>query len=269
MDSQNQPNHTRKKLRTLIMPRRPPAQKLPRQTPVGHRLAGEPGRRDLPHDKRPLDLDLAFKRIERAITPYKKAAMFGLRDQGYSTLFQQLIACVISIRTLDEMALPISIRLLTRAPTPQAMAKLSTEKINELIHGTTFSYQKAQRIREISKIILKEYDGHLPADADVLKSLPGIGPKCAHLALGVACNLPFISVDIHVHRVVNRWGYVLANTPEKTLKRLEPRLPREHWIDINRLLVPFGKHICTGFRPHCSTCPVLEMCRQVGVKNPR
>jgi endonuclease-3 len=83
--------------------------------------------------------------------------------------------------------------------------------------------------------------------------------------LGVACAAPFISVDIHVHRVTNRWGYVQAATPEKTLSQLEAVLPEAHWIGINRLLVPFGKHICTGTRPKCSTCPVLEMCRQVGV----
>jgi endonuclease-3 len=85
--------------------------------------------------------------------------------------------------------------------------------------------------------------------------------------LGIACKEPYISVDIHVHRVTNRWGYVKASTPEKTMTALEAKLPRNHGIDINRLLVPFGKHICTGTRPHCSTCPVLEMCQQVGVRS--
>ena len=97
----------------------------------------------------------------------------------------------------------------------------------------------------------------------------GVGPKCAHLVTGVACQQPFISVDIHVHRVTNRWGYVQANTPEKTALALEQTLPRRYWIDINRLLVPFGKHICTGRLPHCSTCPLLDMCRQVGVTSHR
>jgi endonuclease-3 len=97
-------------------------------------------------------------------------------------------------------------------------------------------------------------------------SFAGVGPKCANLVLGIACDQPFISVDIHVHRVTNRWGYVKANTPEKTMVALADKLPKKHWVDINRLLVPFGKHICTGNLPKCSTCPVLEMCQQVGVK---
>ena len=83
--------------------------------------------------------------------------------------------------------------------------------------------------------------------------------------MGVACNQPFISVDIHVHRVTNRWGYINQKTPELSLKELEKKVPKNLWIDINRLIMPFGKHICTGTLPKCSTCPVLDICLQVGV----
>jgi endonuclease-3 len=100
-------------------------------------------------------------------------------------------------------------------------------------------------------------------------SFAGVGPKCANLALGIACDEPVISVDVHVHRVTNRWGYVAASTPEKTMVALEEKLPRRHWIDINRLLVPFGKHICEGRVPRCSVCPVFDMCARVDVKSYR
>jgi endonuclease-3 len=86
--------------------------------------------------------------------------------------------------------------------------------------------------------------------------------------MGIACDGPYISVDTHVHRITNRWGYVDANTPEKTMVALEETLPRRHWIDINRLLVPFGKHICTARRPKCPTCPLVDMCLQIGVSDP-
>ncbi|HEX2971755.1 MAG TPA: hypothetical protein VHP11_05450 [Tepidisphaeraceae bacterium] len=105
----------------------------------------------------------------------------------------------------------------------------------------------------------------MPCDEQVLRSFRGVGPKCANLVLGIACGQAAIGVDIHVHRVTNRWGYVSAPTPEKTLSELQKKLPRQYWVEINRLLVPFGKHICTGTLPHCSTCPVWDMCRQVGV----
>ena len=114
-----------------------------------------------------------------------------------------------------------------------------------------------------------EYGGTLPCDEEVLLSFKGVGPKCANLVLGIACGQSSIGVDIHVHRVTNRWGYVAASTPVKTMRALQEKLPRRYWVEINALLVPFGKHICTGVRPKCSTCPLLDMCQQVGVTSHR
>jgi endonuclease-3 len=95
-----------------------------------------------------------------------------------------------------------------------------------------------------------------------------VGPKCANLVLGIACGQPKIGVDVHVHRVTNRWGYVRTRTPEQTMVALEQQLPPRYWVEINKLLVPFGKHICQGVHPRCSVCPVADMCRQVGVVAP-
>ena len=103
----------------------------------------------------------------------------------------------------------------------------------------------------------------------MLQTFRGVGPKCANLVAGIAGGRPLISVDVHVHRVANRWGVVHTTTPEKTMAALEAVLPRRYWVEINALLVPFGKHICTGVRPKCSTCPLLEMCQQVGVTTHR
>jgi endonuclease-3 len=113
------------------------------------------------------------------------------------------------------------------------------------------------------------HGGTLPCDAELMRSFRGVGPKCANLVLGIACHQPLIGVDVHVHRVTNRWGYVQGRTPEHTMRALEAILPQPYWIEINRLLVPFGKHICTGTLPRCSICPVLDMCQQVGVKSHR
>lgn len=216
--------------------------------------------------KKPFDIDLALDRIAEAVKPWPKAAMFELAEKGFNSPFEQLVACMISIRTYDEVTIPTALRLLERARTPQEVSKLTVEEIDGLIRMSTFHERKATQIRDIAIHVLDEYDGKLPCDAEIMESFSGVGPKCAHLVLGVACNQPFISVDIHVHRVTNRWGYVQAARPERTMLQLEAKLPRKHWIHINRLLVPFGKHICTGHLPKCSTCPVLEMCQQVGVK---
>jgi endonuclease III len=220
-------------------------------------------------DKKTFDIRRALKLIDQAILPYKKAAMFELAEDGYNSTFEQLVACMISIRTFDEVTIPVARRLFERARTPEQMVRLSVEEIDTLIHQSTFHERKAAQILEMARRTVNEFDGELPCEEEVLLSFSGVGPKCAHLVLGVACGEPFISVDIHVHRVTNRWGYVAAATPEKTMVELEEKLPKRYWVEINRLLVPFGKHICTGSLPHCSICPVLDMCQQVGVKKHR
>ena len=219
--------------------------------------------------KRPFDIDTAVRRIRKAVEPFPKAAMFELAEKGFDSPFEQLLACIISIRTYDEVMLPTALRLFKRARTPEEILKLKPEEIDELIRPSTFHERKARQIHEIARRAVDEYNGELPCDAEVLMSFSGVGPKCANLVLGIACDQPFIGVDVHVHRVTNRWGLVQTRTPEKTMEALAKILPRRYWVEINRLLVPFGKHICTGARPKCSTCPVLDMCRQVGVTNPR
>ncbi|CAA9582235.1 Endonuclease III [uncultured Synechococcales cyanobacterium] len=216
--------------------------------------------------KQPFDIELAIQHLQNAVQPFPKAALFELVDQGYCSPFEVLIACIISIRTRDEITIPVAHRLFNEARTAVAISSLTPGTINELIKACTFPEPKARQIQTIACRLVNSYAGTLPCNAEVLLSLPGVGPKCANLVLGIACNQPRIGVDIHVHRVTNRWGYIHARTPEKTLVALEAKLPQTYWVEINRLLVPFGKHICTGHSPRCATCPVLEMCQQVGVQ---
>jgi endonuclease-3 len=216
--------------------------------------------------QKPFQIDEAVRLIREAIRPWPKAAMFELAEEGFNSPFEQLIACIISIRTYDEVTLPTARKLFARARTPAEVSQLKVEEIDALISACSFHEGKAPQIKTIAQRTVDEFGGELPCSREVLLSFAGVGPKCANLALGVACGEPTISVDVHVHRVTNRWGYVSASTPERTMAALEAKLPRPYWIEINRLLVPFGKHICTGSLPRCSTCPVLDMCQQAGVK---
>lgn len=219
--------------------------------------------------ERAFDIDLALTRIAEVVKPYPPAAMFELADAGYTSVFEQVIACLLSVRTRDEVSVRAAPRLFDLARTPEALAGMPVAQIEAVIRDVTFAPRKAEQIQTIARRTQDEFGGVLPCDGEVLQSLPGIGPKCTNLTLGVACGVPVISVDIHVHRVTNRWGYVRTTTPEKTMVALEQVLPERHRIEINRLLVPFGKHICTGVRPRCSTCPVRDMCAQVGVTEHR
>lgn len=216
-------------------------------------------------DKRPFDIDVAMERIREAVQPYPKAAMFELRDDGFASPFEQVIACMLSVRTRDEVSLVASRQLFGKADTPEGLASMTPDEINAIISDVTFHERKAIQIRDIAIRVRDEFGSDLPCDPQIMQSFSGIGPKCANLAAGVACGQERISVDIHVHRVTNRWGYVRAKSPEQSMGALENVLPKRYWIEINERLVPFGKHICTGVRPKCSTCPVLDMCRQVGV----
>lgn len=211
------------------------------------------------------DIKTAFARLRDTMQAYPKAAMFQLAKEGYSSPFEQLVSCMISIRTYDEVSLPVSRQLFKRANTPLAMSQLSVAEIESLIQRSTYAERKAQQIRAIAQAIVENYDGDLPCDAETLLAFKGVGPKCAHLTLGIACQQPYISVDVHVHRVVNRWGYAETKTPEKTTQALETKLPKELWIETNKLLMPFGKQICKSQYPKCSNCPLEDICPKVGV----
>lgn len=219
--------------------------------------------------KRPHDIDVMMERIADAVKDFAKAALFELAERGHETPFEQLVACIISIRTYDEVMLPVALKLFEHARTPKEMAKLSPEEIDQFIRASTFHEGKARQIHALSQRCVDEYDGVLPCDEEIMLSFHGVGPKCTNLVMGIACNTPKIGVDIHVHRITNRWGYVATKTPEKTMAALMEKLTKRYWVEINRVLVPFGKHICTGTMPKCSTCPVLEFCQQVGVERHR
>jgi endonuclease-3 len=149
------------------------------------------------------------------------------------------------------------------------VAALSTAELEPLIAPATFHERKALQIRSIALQVGRDFGGLLPCDRAVMEGFAGVGPKCASLALGIACGHPTVPVDIHVHRVANRWGYIATKTPEHSMVALEAKLPMAYRPSINKLLLPFGKYICTGVRPKCSTCPVLEWCAQVGVTSHR
>ncbi len=237
------------------------AAKAPSTSPVAAEAAPPAG-------KEPFDIDAVFRLLRQATADLPKAAMFDLRDRGYGSPFEQLVSALVSARTRDEATIPVCLRLFAAARTPDAMAALPEAEIARLLYGATFPEPKARDIRTLAATIAAA-DGAVPDTAEGLMALRGVGPKIAALTLGVGFGKPAISVDIHVHRIANRWGYVAAATPERTMAALAAVLPERYWIEINERLVPFGKSVCTGERPRCGTCLLLRRCRQVGVAAPR
>lgn len=183
--------------------------------------------------------------------------------------FTVLISCLLSLRTQDKTTHAASERLFQMARDPKKMAALPTASIEKAIYPVGFYKTKAVNIKEICRILLSQYDGHVPADLDELLKLPGVGRKTANLVVTIGYGKPGICVDTHVHRITNRWGYVRTKTPEKTEMALREKLPQRYWLIINDLLVAYGQNICKPISPYCSRCRIRRYCAQTGVERSR
>lgn len=170
--------------------------------------------------------------------------------------FRILIACIISLRTKDEVTAESSARLFRLAATPRTMLRLPAARIARAIFPAGFYNVKARQIRGISRTLIEKHGGKVPADMDALLAMDGVGRKTANLVLGNAFGIPAICVDTHVHRISNRLGWVKTKTPEETEVALRELLPKRLWVPINWRLVEYGKRICQPVSPWCSKCPL-------------
>lgn len=190
-------------------------------------------------------------------------------DADENAPFHVLVGCLVSLRTKEEVTGPATERLFGLADNPRDMAKLDPEQIAKAIYPAGFYNRKGVTIRDVSRRIVEDHGGWVPDTVDELVKLNGVGRKTANLVVTVGHGKPGICVDTHVHRIVNRWGYVRTKTPDKTESSLRKKLPRRYWIPINSLLVVFGRNRCQPVSPKCTGCPVDEYCPRVGVTRSR
>ena len=183
--------------------------------------------------------------------------------------FSVLISTVISLRTKDDVTLKASRRLLDKAPDAFAMLRLSEEEIASLIFPAGFYKRKAIQIKNIAKTLVEQYGGKVPADADLLMKLPGVGIKTANLTLNLGFGIDAICVDCHVHQISNRLGWISTKTPEESEKVLQTIMPKRFWIPLNELLVSYGQEVCTSVSPKCSLCPENARCPKINVSRAR
>ena len=211
-------------------------------------------------------IDVILPRIGRAIRDLGVPAVEKISEEQSGTAFHVLIATLLSAQTRDPVTLDASTRLFARAPTPEAMAKLSEAQIEKLIYPVSFYRTKAVHVRATCRKLLDEFGGAVPATMDALLTLPGVGRKTANLVRIVAHRRPDgICVDTHVHRIANRLGWVRTRTPEQTEQALYEVAARKWWARINLYLVTWGQHVCKPVYPLCPRCPVADLCPRIGV----
>lgn len=183
--------------------------------------------------------------------------------------FLVLISTILSLRTKDKTTYEASERLFALAKTPKATLALPVRVIERAIYPVSFFRVKARTIQGICRDLLERFGGRVPGSLDELLSLKGVGRKTANLVLTLAHRKPGICVDVHVHRISNRLGYVRTKTPEETEMALRRKLPERYWMIYNDLLVPYGQNVCAPVSPWCSRCKVSSYCARRGVLRSR
>ena len=173
-----------------------------------------------------------------------------------------LICCILSLRTNDKTTYPCSLRMLSLGKTPDVISKLDVKTLSDAIYPVGFYKNKAEQIIELSKILVEKYNSKVPCEIDELVKFRGVGRKTANLVLTKGFNKPAICVDVHVHRICNRLGYVETKTPDETEFKLREILPKKYWIQFNTLLVTHGQNVCKPINPKCEICSINKYCKK-------
>lgn len=215
------------------------------------------------------DIHIVMKLVKRAIPEWPRPFMERLAAESGSDPFKILIACVLSLRTRDQTVSEASERLFSLSVDPFSMRDVSLNALEKAIFPVGFYRTKAKQISEISKQICDEFQGIVPDAIDCLLTLPGVGRKTANLVRTVGYKKSGICVDIHVHRICNRLGYLATKSPDETELVLREKLPEKYWVPLNGLLVSFGQNHCTPRLPRCSSCLVSPHCQRLGVLSAR
>jgi endonuclease-3 len=207
------------------------------------------------------------KKLKKAVKGYRIPSVTVIAKKNDP--FAVLISCIISLRTRDEVTELASARLFALANSPVELLKLSDSKIEKAIYPAAFFRNKTKSMKEMCNILVEEYSGKIPDKLEELLKLKGVGRKTANLTLTLGHNKPGICVDIHVHRICNRLGYVKTKSPDETEMVLREILPKQFWKGFNDLLVSFGQNLCKPVSPFCNNCAIENHCSKVDVASSR
>ena len=215
---------------------------------------------------RPRTVDRIMRTIAVEIGGMELPAVEKISEAQAEHPFQILIATLLSARTQDATTHAASTRLFRRARTPRTMAKLPVAEIERLIYPVGFYRNKARHVKACCEMLVSRFGGRVPSTLEELVTLPGVGRKTANLVLILAFNsTKNICVDIHVHRISNRLGWVRTTTPEETEQALYRTADRRWWPYINLFLVTWGQNVCRPVFPRCGDCAIARHCPRIDV----
>ncbi len=178
----------------------------------------------------------------------------------FHTPFELLVATILSAQSTDVMVNLCTRELFPVANTPEQIAAMTEEELFPYIKRCGFFNTKGRHILETARILVTKYGGEVPADLELLQTLPGVGRKTANVVASNAFGIPAIAVDTHVFRVSNRIGLANAKNVEKTEEQLQKAIPREHWSQAHHWLIFHGRQICAARKPKCEICPLIDLC---------
>ncbi len=191
------------------------------------------------------------------------------KDSKRYSPYQTLISCLLSLRAKDEVTEVISEELFKVAKTPQEMLKIPEKKLKQIIFSSGHFNKKAEAIRHVSRELIEKFNSEVPQTSEELMSIKHIGPKTANIVLAFSFGKAVIPVDTHVNRIPNRIGWIKTKTPEQSEVALMEVIPKKYWADFNGMFVLFGKTVCLPVSPLCSSCPIRNYCKRIGVGNSR
>ena len=179
--------------------------------------------------------------------------------------FKILVTTILSARTKDATTAAAARKLFNCVDTPADLAALTIAELEKLIFPVGFYHEKTKNLKRLPGVLEKQFAGKIPSTVEELILLPGVGRKTANLVVAVAFNKPAVCVDVHVHRIFNRLGYLVSKRPLETEQLLRKHLPVKYWTTFNSYFVSFGQHTCFPINPHCDSCQIYRWCGRVGV----
>ncbi len=216
-------------------------------------------------------IDEIITLIKKEMEKYDQPIISSLKKAGINkTPFTTLISCLLSLRTKDEITKKASIKLFKKYDTAEKLSNANKKDIEKIIYPVGFYRVKSERIINISKEIIEKNNGKVPNDFKELLKLKGVGKKTAAIVMVYGYNnMDYIPVDVHVHVISNRLGWVKTKNADDTMEQMMKVIPQKYWSEINHVFVQFGKSICTTISPKCTICPVNKICKKIGVEQHR